>query len=67
MTLPHLDLRVDLGGWKNTSAYRRLSANVRSGESRDIRALDWCPGPVVFRLYFFLLIFYKQPQRTLPI
>ena len=33
----------------------------------DIRALCWCPGVVVSHLYFYLHIFYKQPQRIRPI
>ncbi len=34
---------------------------VRIGEVRDILALDWCPGVIVFPLQFSLDIFYKQP------
>ena len=39
------------------------SASVRYEETEDRRALGyWCPGQVVSRLYFSLLIFDKQPQ-----
>ena len=42
--------------------------SVRIGGRRDIRALCWCPGVIVFHLYFSrLFIVYKQPQRICPI
>ena len=36
-------------------------------EIKYIRALCWCPGVIVFPLYFSLHMFYKQPQRIRPI
>ena len=36
------------------------------GKMRDILALDWCPGVVVFHLQLALHISYKQPQRISP-
>jgi hypothetical protein len=41
--------------------------SVPKGELKDIQALDWCPGLVVFFLQFFLHIFNKQTQRIFPI
>ena len=42
------------------------SASVLNEETKDIRALCyWCPGLVVFSLYFSLLIFDKQSQRII--
>ena len=40
---------------------------IRIGEIKDIRALCWCPCVIVSHLYFFLDIFYEQPQRIRPI
>ena len=62
MTVLHLELHAHLGCRRNTSADAHASASVDCEERKDIRALGWCPGPVVFRLQLYLLIFYKQPQ-----
>ena len=67
MTDLHLDLSPDLGGWRNISIHTRPLVSVRMRETKDILALCWCPGVVVFLLEFFLHIFYKQPQRILSI
>ena len=34
---------------------------------RDIRALCWRPGVIVYFLYLSLHILYKQPKRICPI
>ena len=62
-TVLHLDLHAHLGCRGNTSTDAHASASVSCKESKDIRALGWCPGPVVFRFQLCLLIFYKEPQR----
>ena len=41
--------------------------SVRIEKIWGIRALCWCPGVIVFPLYFSLNIIYKQPQRIRPI
>jgi len=41
--------------------------SVTSEEAEYIRALDWCPGPVVFPLQLYLLTPYKQRQLILQI
>jgi hypothetical protein len=46
MTAPCLDLRAHVRCRRNTSAYALHSVSVHSGETRAIRALRWCPGPV---------------------
>jgi len=48
MTPLHLDLHAHLGSRRNTSTCALDSDSVRGEEIRDIRALGWCPGPVVF-------------------
>ena len=67
MTALHSDLSADVGYWRKISIYANTLVSVRIGERRDIRVLCWCPGVVVFPLYCSLHIFYKQPQRILPI
>jgi hypothetical protein len=67
MTDLHSDLSADLGGWRNISIHAHPLMSVRMRKRKDILALCWCPGEVVFRLQFFLHIFYEQPQRILPI
>ena len=49
--------------------YIRTHASVSecSEETEDIRALDWCPGLVVFPLQLYGLTSYKQHQRILRI
>jgi len=44
----HLNLHTHLGCRRNIAIYAQGSASVHSEESKDIRALRWCPGPVVF-------------------
>ena len=63
----HSDLSPDIGCWRNDSIHTYLLVSARNEETRDIRALSWRPGLVVFPLYFPLHIFYKQPQRILQI
>ena len=42
--------------------------SVSIGNRKDIQALCWCPGVIVFHLlYFSLPIVYRQPQRIRPI
>ena len=63
----HADLNADLGCRRNVSIHEHTPMSVRIAEIWDIRALCWCPGVIVFPLYFSLHIFYKQPQRIRPI
>ena len=67
MTALHSDLSADLGRRRSISIHANPPISVRIGETRDIRALCWCPGVDVSHLYFSLHIFYKQPQRIRPI
>ena len=67
MTALHSDLSADLGCRRNVSVYARPPMSVYIGELRDIQALCWCPGVIVFHLYFSLLIVYEQPQCICPI
>ena len=62
MTVLHVDLHAHLGCRRNTSTDVHALESVGCEKTKDIRALGWCPGPVVFRLQLYLLIFYKQPQ-----
>ena len=48
MTALHSDLSADLGCWKDISIYAHPPMSVRIEETRDIRALCWCPGVIVF-------------------
>ena len=57
----HSDLNPDLGCRGNISIYAHALMSGRIGKIRDILALRWCPGLVVFPLHFALHIFYKQP------
>ena len=63
MTAFYFDLDAHLGCRRNSSTHAYHSTSVRSGEPRNIRALDWCPGPVVSGPQCSLFIFYEQPQR----
>jgi hypothetical protein len=67
MTYLHSDLSVYPGGWRKTSIHAHPLMSVFIGKIKDILALCWCPGVVVFLLQFILHIFYIQPQRILPI
>ena len=67
MTGSHSGLSADLGCWRNASIHAHPLVSGRIGEIRDVLVLDWCPGVVVFPLYFTLRIFYNQLQRILPI
>ena len=58
---------MDLGCRRNTSIHAHPLISVCIGELVDIQALCWCPGVIVFPLYFSLHIFYKQLQRIRPI
>ena len=48
MTDLHSEHSVDLGGWRNLSIHAHRLISVRMGEMKDILALCWCPGEVVF-------------------
>ena len=50
MTALDLNLYTHMGCWGNISTYEWASVSVRSDETEDIRALGWCPDPVVFPL-----------------
>ena len=50
MTALRLNLYAHLGCRRNVSIYAHASVSVRSEKREDIRALDWCPGVVVFPL-----------------
>ena len=67
MTTLHSDLSADLGRWGDISIHAHPPLSVRIEELRDILALCWCPGVIVFLLQFSLHIFYEQPERKLPI
>src|SRR5258706_11600767 len=61
------NLGADLGCRRNISIYAHPLVSGRIKEIRHVLALCWCPGVVVFPTQFALHIFYKQPQRILPI
>ena len=67
MTDLHSDFSADLCRWRNISIHAHPLVSVHVGKIKDILALCWCPGVLVFLLQFSLHIFYKQPQRILPI
>ena len=67
MTTPCQDLRANLGYRRNPSAYASHLVSVHGAETRDIRALGWCPGESVIRLEICLLVFYEQLQGILSI
>ncbi len=51
--LLHSDLSADLGCWTDistTGEWVSVRTYVRIGEVRDILALGWCPGVIVFLL-----------------
>ena len=50
VTALDLNLYTHMGCRRNISVYSQASVSVRSEEKEDIRALDWCPGAVVFPL-----------------
>jgi len=50
MTTVHLNLYAHPGCRRNISIYAHASVSARCKETEDIRALDWCPRPVVFPL-----------------
>ena len=50
MTGLYLNFRVQLGCSAQLSINSELPVTARGGKIKDIRALDWCPGPVVVRL-----------------
>ena len=41
--------------------------SVLIGELKDLQPLHWCPGVIVYSLYFSLHVFYEQPQCIRPI
>ena len=45
-----LDLHAHLGCRRNISTHTKPSICVYSEETRDIRALGWCPGPITILL-----------------
>ena len=48
LTALHLNLYAHLGCRRYISIHAHASASVRSEETEDLRALDWCPRAVVF-------------------
>ena len=50
VTALHLDLNADLGYWGDISIHADPPMSVRIGEIKDILALCWCPGMIVFLL-----------------
>jgi len=50
MTTLDLDFYAHMGYRRNISIYAQATVSARSEDKEDIRALDWCPGAVVFRL-----------------
>ena len=50
MTALDLNLYTHMGCRRNIPIYAQASVSVRSQETEDIQALDWCPGAVVFPL-----------------
>jgi hypothetical protein len=63
----HSGVHAHLGCRRNRSTHAQHSVSVRRGEPKDIQALGWCPGSVVFFLQLFLRIVHKQTQRIFPI
>ena len=47
MAALYLNIHVHLGCRRNISIYTKSPSIARYGETKDIRALDWCPGSVV--------------------
>ena len=62
MTVLHVDLHAHLGGRRNTSTDAHALESVGCEKTKDIRALAWRPGLVVFHLQLYLYIFDKQPE-----
>ena len=58
MAALHQNFYAYLGCWRNISIYECDSVSARSEKKGNIRALDWCPGPVVFPLQFYRLTSY---------
>ena len=50
MTALHLKLYAHLGCRRYISIHAHASVSVCCEEIEDLRALDWCPGAVVFPL-----------------
>ena len=67
MTTLQLDFRTDIRCWGDASIHSKPSLGVFGEEIRGIRARRWCPGRVVFLLYFSSLIFNEQSQGMLSI
>ena len=64
MKVTALDLNFDaqIRCRRNISVYAQGSVSVTSEVAEVVQALGWCPGPVVFPLYLYLLTPYKQHQ-----
>ena len=69
MKVTALDLNFDaqIRCRRNISIDAQGSLSVTSEETEGIRALDWCPGPVIFSLHLYLLTPYKRYQLILQI
>jgi len=50
MTTLDLNLYAHMRCRRNIPIYAQATVSARSEKTEDIRALDWCPGAVVFRL-----------------
>ena len=50
VTALDLNLYTHIRRRRNISIYAQASVSVNSEEAEVIRALDWCPNPVVFPL-----------------
>jgi hypothetical protein len=70
MTALDLNLYAHMGCRRNISVYEQASmtsVSARSEQTEDIRALDWCPGVVLFPLQLYRLTSYIQHQLILQI
>ena len=50
MSALELNRYTQMGCWRYISTYVQASLSVRSEVTGDVRALDWCPGPIVLPL-----------------
>ena len=67
VTALDLDFDAQIRRRRNISIYAQASLSVSNEGTGDVRALDWCPGPVVFPLQLYLLTLDKQHQLILQI
>ena len=59
------DLQAHLGCRGDIPTYARDSTSGFSEETKDIRALGWCPSAALFPLQVYLLISYEQRDLIL--